>query len=68
MIGSRCRRLTFERILRAPTCFRAAARRTAALGTVENRAVYAGGWRPQPSPGPSRDELADLVTAVVAAQ
>jgi hypothetical protein len=25
------------------------------------RAVYAGGWRPTPTPGPTRDELAEIV-------
>jgi hypothetical protein len=25
------------------------------------RAVYAGGWRPTPTPGPTRDELAEVV-------
>lgn len=34
------------------------------LAAVEPRAreIYAGGWRPPIPPGPSRDELADLVT------
>lgn len=30
------------------------------------RAVYAGGWRPTPSPGPTRTELAALVRAAAA--
>jgi hypothetical protein len=38
-----------------------------ALGTVEERAraVYRTGWRPQPDPGPTSDELAELVAAAV---
>ena len=37
------------------------------LTTVEEkaRAVYRTGWRPQPDPGPTHDELADLVAAAV---
>jgi len=37
------------------------------LGTVEERAraVYRSGWRPQPDPGPSREELADIVATAV---
>ena len=36
----------------------------AALAEVEPRAreIYAGGWRPPRHPGPTRDELADLLT------
>jgi hypothetical protein len=30
------------------------------------REVYAGGWRPAYSPGPTRDELADIVARAVA--
>ncbi len=39
------------------------------LGTVEERAraVYRSGWRPQPDPGPSREELADIVATAVPA-
>lgn len=38
-----------------------------ALAAVEEkaRAVYRTGWRPQPDPGPTHDELADLVAAAV---
>ena len=40
-----------------------------ALRTVEEqaRAVYRTGWRPQPDPGPSREELADIVATAVPA-
>jgi len=33
------------------------------LGAIEPRAraLYTNGWRPSPAPGPSRDELADIV-------
>jgi hypothetical protein len=33
------------------------------LRTVEPRAraLYAGGWRPRPAPGPDREELAEIV-------
>ena len=36
----------------------------ASLGPAEHiaREVYAGGWRPAYHPGPSRDELAAIVT------
>jgi hypothetical protein len=27
------------------------------------RAEYAAGWRPKPSPGPCRDELAEIIAA-----
>ncbi len=39
------------------------------LGEVEElaRTVYRAGWRPPPDPGPSRDELADVVAAAVPA-
>jgi hypothetical protein len=35
----------------------------AALAEIEPQAreIFASGWRPEPHPGPSRDELADLV-------
>jgi len=35
----------------------------ASLGAVEPRAraLYAGGWRPDPAPGPGRDELAEII-------
>jgi hypothetical protein len=35
------------------------------LQAVESRAraLYAGGWRPRPAPGPSRTELAEIVRA-----
>ena len=41
----------------------------ASLDAVEPRAreIFAGGWRPAPPPGPTRDELAELVTAAVPA-
>jgi 2-polyprenyl-6-methoxyphenol hydroxylase-like FAD-dependent oxidoreductase len=31
------------------------------------RALYAGGWRPRPAPGPSRGELAEIVRAALPA-
>ena len=39
------------------------------LAAVEDRAraVYRTGWRPPPDPGPSRDELADVVAAAARA-
>ena len=38
-----------------------------ALAEIEPaaRAMYASGWRPAPHPGPSRDELAGLVSGVL---
>lgn len=29
------------------------------------RALYATGWRPRPAPGPTRDELADIIQAAL---
>jgi flavin-dependent dehydrogenase len=41
----------------------------AALDEIEPRAreIFASGWRPDPHPGPTRDELADLIAPVTAA-
>jgi hypothetical protein len=41
----------------------------ASLGAVQARAreIYASGWRPPIPPGPSREELAALVTAAASA-
>ena len=38
-----------------------------ALAEIEPqaRAIFAGGWRPEPHPGPNRDDLADLVSGVM---
>jgi hypothetical protein len=40
----------------------------AALDEIEPRAreIFASGWRPDPHPGPTRDELADLIAPVIA--
>ena len=40
------------------------------LDAVQARArdIYATGWRPPVPPGPTRDELADLVTAAASAR
>jgi flavin-dependent dehydrogenase len=42
----------------------------AALDEIEPRAreIFASGWRPDPHPGPTRDELADLIAPVTAAR
>ena len=41
----------------------------ASLDAVQSRAraLYATGWRPPMPPGPTRDELADVVTAAASA-
>jgi hypothetical protein len=42
----------------------------ASLAAVEPRAreIYAGGWRPPVPDGPTRDELVELVTAVLSSR
>ncbi len=45
-MGVRSRRATFERAL---------------PGGPRARALYATGWRPPFAPGPTRDELADII-------
>lgn len=42
----------------------------AALDEIEPRAreIFASGWRPDPHPGPTRDDLADLIAPMTAAR